>query len=108
MNQTLNTQQALTLESPDALPASEPRPVSTRARPVRVCFMIDRLAVAGTERQLTAVIRNLDRRKVQPFLCLLDGNDPVSRSLEPDGCPAIRLGISSLLRPGTLFKAARL
>jgi glycosyltransferase involved in cell wall biosynthesis len=76
--------------------------------PVRVCFMIDRLAVAGTESQLLVLIRRLDRTRVRPYLCLLDGDDPVSRSLEPDDCPGLRLGVRALLRPRTLGPALRL
>ena len=36
----------------------EPRP------PVRVCFLIDELANAGTETQLLALIRHLDRSRI--------------------------------------------
>src|SRR5262245_24160946 len=60
-------------------------------RPVRVCFMIDRLSIGGTETQLLALIRHLDRARVEPLLCLLDGNDELSRALEPDNCPVLRL-----------------
>ena len=67
--------------------------------------MIDRLSRAGTEMQLLALIRSLDRSRVQPSLCLLDGQDELSRSLEPD-CPIIRLGLHSLLSHST-FDAAR-
>jgi glycosyltransferase involved in cell wall biosynthesis len=70
--------------------------------------MIDRLAVAGTESQLLVLIRRLDRTRVLPYLCLLDGDDPVSRSLEPDDCPVLRLGVLALLRPRTLGPALRL
>jgi glycosyltransferase involved in cell wall biosynthesis len=72
--------------------------------PVRVCFMIDRLRPAGTETQLLALIHQSDRRVVEPYLILLDGEDPVSRSLEPRCCPVLRLGIRSLARPRTLSK----
>src|SRR5438128_946332 len=75
-------------------------------RPVRVCFLIDRLATAGKETQLLALLHHLDRSRVQPYLCLLDGEDDVSRSLEPRDCPVQRLGVRSLHRPST-FAAAR-
>ncbi len=65
--------------------------------PVRVCFMIDRLTRAGTESQLIALIRSLDRRRVQPSLVLLDGMDDLSQALEPGDCPTIRLGVRKLL-----------
>jgi glycosyltransferase involved in cell wall biosynthesis len=77
-------------------------------RPVRVCFMIDSLKPAGTETQLLALIRHLDRSRVQPALCLLDGEDETSRALEPKDCPVLRLGVRGLSRPATLAKAWRL
>jgi hypothetical protein len=77
-------------------------------RPVRVCFLIDRLTRGGTETQVLALIRALDRRRVEPALVLLDGTDAESRSLEPDDCPVLRLGLRSLRRPTTLSAAATL
>jgi L-malate glycosyltransferase len=79
-----------------------------RAGPVRVCFLIDRLSRAGTETQLLALIRSLDRRRVSPSLVLLDGEDDVSRSLEPPDCSILRLGLRSLLHPSTVQAAVRL
>ncbi len=80
-----------------------------RARgPIRVCYMIDRLAAAGTEKQLVHLINNLDRRRVTPFLCLLHGEDPVSRALEPDHCTILRLGVSSLARIASVSRAVEL
>ena len=77
-------------------------------RPIRVCFMIDSLQPAGTETQLLALIRHLDRSRVRPVLCLLDGEDELSRSLEPKDCPVLRLGVKGLSRPQSLAKAWRL
>ncbi len=77
------------------------------AGPVRVCFLIDELAAAGTETQLLALIRRLDRDRVRPYLCLLRGGASASQALEPDDCPILRLGVGSLRRPATLLKAAR-
>ncbi len=71
-----------------------PAPVEN---PVKVCYMIDRLSRAGTETQLLALIRELDRSRVQPSLVLLDGEDDLSRALEPADCPVIRLGVRRLL-----------
>jgi len=65
-------------------------------RPVRVCYVIDRLRVAGTETQLLHLIRGLDQTRVVPHLCLLDGSDELSQSLEPSGCRVVRLGVRSL------------
>ncbi|MFO0842171.1 MAG: glycosyltransferase [Gemmataceae bacterium] len=76
-------------------------------RPVRVCFLIDELATAGTETQLLALIRRLDRSRVAPYLALLRGDSPASRALEPDECPVLRLGVGSLRSPRTALRAAR-
>src|ERR1700733_13149234 len=75
-------------------------------RPVRVCFLIDELANAGTETQLLALIHHLDRTQVQPFLVLLRGDSPASRALEPEDCPVVRLGVGSLRSPRTVLRAA--
>lgn len=77
------------------------------SRPLPVAFVIDRLAAAGTERQLVALIDQLDRRAVTPHLVLLDGQDPESRRLEPKHCPVLRLGISSFKRPRAWSGALR-
>jgi glycosyltransferase involved in cell wall biosynthesis len=77
-------------------------------RPLRVCFLIDSLQPAGTETQLLALIRHLDRSRVRPALCLLNGEGELSRSLEPADCPVLRLGVKGLSRPQTLAKAWRL
>jgi glycosyltransferase involved in cell wall biosynthesis len=74
---------------------------------VRVCFVIDELAAAGTETQLLALIRHLDRARVQPYLVLLRGDSPGSRQLEPDDCPVLRLGVGSLRNPKTALRAIR-
>jgi glycosyltransferase involved in cell wall biosynthesis len=70
--------------------------------------MIDHLTRAGTETQLLALIRSLDRQCVIPHLVLLDGDDEISRSLEPDDCPSLRLGLKSLVGRSTLPAVARL
>jgi glycosyltransferase involved in cell wall biosynthesis len=55
-----------------------------------------------------ALIRALDRRRIEPSLVLLDGSDAESRSLEPDDCPVLRLGLESLHKPATFTAAAKL
>jgi glycosyltransferase involved in cell wall biosynthesis len=88
--------------------SGEPTPPSRV--PLRVCFLLDRLLPAGTELQALSLIRHLDRAVVQPYLCLLDGEDPLSRSLEPEGCPVVRLGAYALRSPKALaagFRFAR-
>ncbi len=76
-------------------------------RPVRVCFVIDELTAAGTEGQLLALIRHLDRRRVCPYLCLLRGGNLASQALEPDHCPILRLNVRSLHHPLMLLEAWR-
>jgi glycosyltransferase involved in cell wall biosynthesis len=88
-------------------PMIAPRRTWTPARPVRVCFLIDALAHAGTETQLLALIRHLDRRRVEAYLCLLRGDNSVSEALEPADCPVMRLGVGSLRHPATLIRFGR-
>jgi glycosyltransferase involved in cell wall biosynthesis len=77
------------------------------SRPIKVCFLIDRLGTGGTETQLVSLIRHLDRTLVTPRLCLLDGSDAASKALEPNDSPGLRLGVRSLRHPSTAVKAAR-
>ena len=72
--------------------------------PRRVCFIIDNLAAAGTESQLLMLIRGLDRDKIRPYLCLLDGTGKASQAFEPDDCAVLRLGVRSFKRPSTVGK----
>ena len=70
--------------------------------------MLDRLSRAGTESQLLALIRNLDRTRVEPTLVLLDGEDDLSRALEPSDCRILRLGVRKLIGAGAVRAANRL
>jgi glycosyltransferase involved in cell wall biosynthesis len=88
----------------ESRPVAPPLPPTRVQGPVRVCFLIDELAPAGTETQLLALLRHLDRGRVEPTLCLLRGDNPVSRSLEPSDCPVHRLGVGSLRHPATLAR----
>jgi glycosyltransferase involved in cell wall biosynthesis len=87
------------------LPFPNPAPTPD---PVRVCFMIDRLSRAGTETQLLALVRELDRTRIHPSLVLLDGEDDLSRALEPSICPVIRLGVRKLFSARAIRAARRL
>lgn len=80
----------------------------SRERPIQVGFLIDRLLPGGTELQLLALIRHLDRERVKPFLVLLDGEDELSRSLEPSDVPLLRLGVRRLKSVHALRQAWRL
>lgn len=74
---------------------------------MRICFLIDELAVAGTETQLLALLRHLDRSRFEPYLALLRGDSATSRALEPAGVPVVRLGVGSLARPSALARLWR-
>jgi glycosyltransferase involved in cell wall biosynthesis len=81
--------------------------VTRTVRPIRVCFLIDELAAAGTETQLLALIRHLDRGRFRPYLCLLRGDSLMSRALEPADCPVLRLGVRRLCGFTGLARAVR-
>jgi glycosyltransferase involved in cell wall biosynthesis len=98
---------SVTLVRPSLEPAARFAGVPMSRRPLRVCYLIDELATAGTETQLLALIRRVDRRKVEPYLCLLRGDSPLSRALEPPDVVTVRLGVASLLSPGSTVGAAR-
>ncbi|WP_149112801.1 glycosyltransferase [Limnoglobus roseus] len=88
-------------------------PVSRRPQrpdptgPIRITYVIDNLSRAGTETQLLALIRTLDRAKFEPTLILLDGENETSRALEPANCRVIRLGVTKLLSLSALRAAKR-
>ena len=86
---------------------TSPRSMPVQTRPLRVCFLIDNLNRAGTESQLLMLIRGLDRKRFEPYLCLLDGTCEASQTLEPDNCPIIRLGVSSFFRLSLFVKLWR-
>lgn len=75
---------------------------------INVAFVIDNLSRAGTESQLLALIRSLDRSIITPSLVLLDGDNPLSQSLEPAHCDIVRLGVSRLVSPSAVKAAWRL
>jgi L-malate glycosyltransferase len=78
-----------------------------RAGPLRVCFMIDRLGVGGTELQLAALLHHIDRTRVEPYLCLLRSHDhpPWVLDLEPNRVLCLEVG--SLHSLASLRKALR-
>jgi glycosyltransferase involved in cell wall biosynthesis len=76
-----------------------------RAQAVRVCFVIENLLPAGTERWIVHLIERLDRRRVAPLLCLTDGRGEASRRLEPPDCPVLRLSLPNLKTVHTLAAA---
>jgi glycosyltransferase involved in cell wall biosynthesis len=70
--------------------------------------VIDRLSRAGTETQLLALIHELDRSRVRPSVCLLDGSDPETQALRPRDCPVLELGLPRLTSLSLPMAAARL
>lgn len=80
-----------------------------RRRPIRVSFLIDNLSRAGTESQMLALVRSLDRAEFAPSIALLDGSAAESRELEPADCPVLRLGLRSFRHvPSALAASAKL
>ncbi|MDR1959829.1 MAG: glycosyltransferase [Planctomycetaceae bacterium] len=76
------------------------------SKPLRVCFVIDSLSVAGTEQQLLLLIRHLDRSRVTPSLCLLK-EPPASENFVPADCPVICLHNNKLLSVACMKQAIR-
>jgi len=97
----------VTASGPWLLPRT-PTGASPYARPVRVSFFLDTLSRAGTETQLLALLAHLDRRRVEPTLVLLQGDQPASQALEPRDLPCLRLGLKALLSRETPRALGRL
>lgn len=99
-----------TLVSREATPSASrrARSVLPRGKTFSVSFMIDDLGRAGTESQLLALIRGLDRRHFSPSLVLLNGEGEASRALEPDDCPILRLGLTKLASVKAVSASKRL
>ena len=76
-------------------------------QPVRVCFVVENLLPAGTELWIVRLIETLDRGRVTPFLCLLDGDGELSRGLEPESCEVLRLGMTSICSRDGIKSAKR-
>jgi glycosyltransferase involved in cell wall biosynthesis len=74
---------------------------------INVCFLIDELGVGGTELQLLALIENLDRQRVQPFLCLLRGANTLPPESALPACPTFHLDVQSFRHPSVAAKAKR-
>jgi L-malate glycosyltransferase len=81
--------------------------LSESSTPLRVCYLIDSLGVGGTESQLLMLLRELDRRRVSPYLVLLSGTREESQSMEPTDCPVVRLSIANFHQPSLAVKLWR-
>ena len=66
-------------------------------RAIRVCYLIDNLSRAGTERHVLRLIQGFDRGRIAPVLVLLDGGAKSSQDLEPKSCPVYRLNVRKIL-----------
>ena len=89
-------------------PTKMMRTVAKATAPIRVCFVIDELSRAGTESQLLALIRHVDRGRIEPSLVLLGGDSRLSMELAPSDCPLLCLGIRKLIGRGSWRAARRL
>ena len=87
--------------------AIEPAVSAATRQKTNVCFLIDNLNRAGTENHLLQLIRDLDRSRFHPVLVLLDGQSDVSRSLEPENCEVVRLGLRSFFRASAIGSLLR-
>lgn len=72
------------------------------APPVRVCFVIENLLPAGTERWLEQLVMRLDRHRVLPSLCLTDGRQSSAEQLDSLQCPVLRLKLAHLKTPAAV------
>jgi glycosyltransferase involved in cell wall biosynthesis len=74
-------------------------------QPVRVLYCIEAMLHGGTEKQLAALIRGLDRRRFEPLLCTLK---PSAMDLRALRCPTIELGFRTFGSPAAAWCLARL
>ena len=80
-----------------------PRPPRLDSRVVRVLYCIDAMSLGGTEKQLAALIRGLDRTCFEPLLCTLR---PSTMPLSTLGCQTLELSLGSFASPSAV-RAAR-
>ena len=81
-------------------------PVAPVADPVRVCFMIDRLTRAGTESQLIALIRELDRTQGAPTLVLVHGTPTLNTVYWTEDRPdefCLKMASHAGMKPGDVI-----
>lgn len=74
--------------------ASSKRRVKTTSM-IKIAFVIDTIEspTAGTEKQLLMLIKNLDRTRFQPFLCVLTSSDWLEREFTE--CKLIHIDVPS-------------
>lgn len=71
---------------------------------IKIAFIIDFIwtPAAGSESQLLLLLKNLDRSKFDPTLCVLRSTEWIEN--EFDLCPTYLVGIDSFKKPGALLK----
>ena len=72
---------------------------------IHVLFCIEAMVHGGTEKQLATLIRGLDRRRIEPSLCVLK---PGTMDLAALDCEVIELGFRTFRSPATLGCVRRL
>lgn len=68
-------------------------------RPLRVCFVIDQLGIAGIETQVLKLIGSLHRETIQPHLCILRDSGHQLANLSLEACPILLLNLHHLRSP---------
>jgi L-malate glycosyltransferase len=74
---------------------------------IKIAFVIDSIytSAGGTEGQLLALIKNLDRAKFAPTLCILRSSAWMDK--EFDLCPLYHVGINSFKNPLSILQLAK-
>jgi L-malate glycosyltransferase len=72
---------------------------------IRVLYCIESMVHGGTEKQLGMLINNIDRARVEPFLCTLK---PSTMDLGMLDCESIELGFRTFRSPAALGAIRRL
>lgn len=69
---------------------------------IKIAFVINTIysPTGGTEKQLLLLLKNLDRSRFSPVLCVVHSSDWLEK--EFDLCPVYTMGIHSYSSPGTL------
>jgi len=72
---------------------------------MRVLYCIEAMVHGGTEKQLAALIRTVDRGRVEPALCVLK---PSTMDLQDLGCDVLELGFRTFKSPAAVGCLRRL
>ena len=76
--------------------------------PWPVLLLIRELDYGGTERQMTEVVKGLDRSRFEPHAAAFIGEGLCANELRAHGIPVTVFPVRSLILPGALVQAARL